>query len=87
MNVGFDSIPNDDEDNVEVRKSSVGFASENHVETSDDNVPLSFSELDPHLVMAASIFVDELIRTAQIEVESRFAQEGRESEVGYNNSK
>ena len=38
------------------------------------------SELDPALVIAATIFVEELVKTAEEEVQSRFNQEGRPHE-------
>ena len=38
----------------------------------NDNKMMSFSEMDPEMVMAASVFVQELIQRAQLEVETRF---------------
>ena len=49
--------------------------------TANEVGKLSLSETDPALVLAASIFVDELIRQAAIEVDKRLAREGREDEV------
>ncbi len=55
--------------------------------TSDPSPPLgvertfSKSEIDPALVMAATIFVEGIVRTAEAEVQSRFNQERRPNET------
>ena len=73
--IAFDAIPPADDDEDEIVPTS-NFTTA----TETTERPRLNSELDPALVIAATIFVEELVKTAEAEVESRFNQEGRPHE-------